>query len=275
MAGPTSSVFQPPKKRLFRNIPLWSAFQDGPLQTSARKSDPQAWDAAGSIINVQSGSESDSGVNGPAMQRQEPFPHGDSDAAGGACSVALSTNRTITEDNAAGRSAFDAGSQRSTATTGTFEISETPSMTQKIRCPAHYSVVRVLGKRSVAERPRYLTLCWITPQEDEAANSDPSHHFRLYDKKISRDLAQFERRSTLRPRKHNPTGNDLNPSRCRKRPKTHVTVSTPQNLTFLSRQVEDDLFLDSDVHSVDLQLIQIEDLSSDRLINGPFPQRIP
>ncbi|OAG41486.1 SCY1-like protein [Fonsecaea monophora] len=107
MENATPSVLQTPKERLFKNIPQWSAFQDRPLQTSVRKSGLHGWDAAGSIIDPVSGSDSDSGVDGVAMQRQVSLLHEDSDAAGKVCRVGPSTHPTITEDTTVGRSAFD------------------------------------------------------------------------------------------------------------------------------------------------------------------------
>ena len=97
-----------------------------------------------------------------------------------------------------------------------------------------------MGKRLYAERLQYLVLCWMHPLESEPSDSDLDHRFREYDEKISRDLAQQERPSTLRSRK---------------RQRTHSIASASQNSTYPSRQVVEDLFLDVDVRSVDLNPI--------------------
>jgi hypothetical protein len=102
------------------------------------------------------------------------------------------------------RPTFGAAPHLSTGNADSLEIPETPSVTEKMRCPVHPSVVRVVGKRLDAERPRYLILCWMYPQEGETANSDLDRRFREYDEKISRDLAQQQRLPTLRSRKHFP-----------------------------------------------------------------------
>ena len=54
-----------------------------------------------------------------------------------------------------------------------------------------------MDKRLDTERPQYLVLYWMYPQEGEAANSGLHRHFREYDEKVSRDLALQERLSTL------------------------------------------------------------------------------
>jgi hypothetical protein len=94
----------------------------------------------------------------------------------------------------------------------------------------------------------------MCPPEGEAANSDLDLRFREYDEKISRDLAQQERLSTLRSRKHFPA-DDRNPGQSRKRQRTHATASASQKHTYPSRQVVEDLFLDVDVRSMDLNPI--------------------
>jgi hypothetical protein len=185
-----------------------------------------------------------------------------------------------------GRPTFDTAPRLSTGNADSFEIPETPSVTETVRCPVllkgwlspalslevksasiykrsrdpggwecisslsfqqvHPSVVRVVGKRLDTEQPRYLVLCWIYPQEGEAANSDLDRRFREYDKKISRDLAQQERLTTLRSRKHSLARDNQNSHRAQKRPKTNTT-SASLNHTCPSRQVEENIFLDTDV----------------------------
>ena len=115
-------------------------------------------------------------------------------------------------------------------------------------------MVRVVGKRLDAEQPRYLVLCWMYPPDGEADNFDLDRRFREYDEKISRDLAQQQRLSTLRSRKH-PADDHQNPDRSRKRQRSHATASASQNRSCPSRQVVEDLFLDVDVRSVDLNPI--------------------
>lgn len=254
MAGTTSWVVQTPRKTLFKNIPSWSAFRDEPLQISARTAGLGASEAAELVVQTEGGSESDSDVAGVTMQHSVLLDE-HSDAADKVRRVAHSANPTRTEDNATGSPTFDTAPHLSTGNADLLEIPETPSVTEEMRCPVHPSVVRVMGKRLNAERPRYLVLCWMHPPEGEAAHSDLDRRFREYDEKISRVLARQKRLSTLRSRKHYPA--DDHESRPRKRPKTLVTASASQNHSYPSRQVEEDFFLDSDVHSVDLSPIYL------------------
>jgi hypothetical protein len=112
---------------------------------------------------------------------------------------------------------------------------------------------RIVSLGSV--RRHYLVLCWMLPPEGEAANSNLDRHFREYGEKGSRDLARQERLSTLRSRKRFPTDDHQNPGRSRKRQKTLATTSASQNHTYPSHQVVEDLLLDVDVRSVDLNPI--------------------
>jgi hypothetical protein len=95
--------------------------------------------------------------------------HEDSDAAS-EVRMAHFTNRTRTEAITVGKSTFDAAPQHSTGNTDSFEIPETPSATEKMRCPVHPSVMRVMDERLDLGRPQYLVLCWMYPPEGEAAN---------------------------------------------------------------------------------------------------------
>lgn len=115
--------------------------------------------------------------------------------------------------------------------------------------------MRVIEKRLGAERPGYLVLYWVYSCEGEAANSKLDRHLREYDEKISRDRLQRERLSTLRPRKHSPTRESQDSNQTYKRAKTKATARVSQNHTCPSRQVEEDLFLDADVCSLDLEPI--------------------
>jgi len=178
-------------------MPWWSAFRDEPLQISVGTSGQGPSDATGLVV------ESDSDVTGAIMQHP----------VYSACPIR-------TEDAVTGRPECHAAPHLSTGYTYSFEIPETPPMPEKIRCPVNPSVVRVLGKRLHAERPQYLVLCWMYPLESEAADSDLDHRFREYDEKISRNLVQQERLSTLRSRK---------------RRRTHATASASQNSTYPSR----------------------------------------
>lgn len=119
-----------------------------------------------------------------------------------------------------------------------------------------FSLVRVMDKQLDSERPQYLVLGCMYPQEGEAVNSKFECHFREYDEKVSRDLAQQERLSTLRSWNHFPTDHRQNPDRARKRRRTGASERNLQNYTHPSRQVEENLFLDSDVRSVVLEPIQ-------------------
>lgn len=183
-----------------------------------------------------------------------------SDPADKACRVAHSASPLRTEDIATGGPTFDPAPHLSTGNADSFEIPETPSVPEKTRCPEHPSVVRVVGKRLHTKRPQYLVLCWMHPPESGASDSDLDHRFREYDEKVSRDLAQQERLSTLRSGKqlklqlkHFPA--DQNPGRSRKRQRTRAAASASQNHAYPSRQVVEDLFLDMDVRSVDLNPI--------------------
>jgi hypothetical protein len=169
--------------------------------------------------------------------------------------VAPSANRTRTEDVATGRPTFDTAPQLSIGNADSLEIPETPSATEKMLCPVHPTVVRVVDKRLIAERPQYLVLCWMHPREGEAASSELDRHFREYDEKVSRDLVRQERLSTLRARKHIPTDGHQNPDRARKRVRIQTTASVSQNRTYISRQVVEDRYLDLDACSVDLNPI--------------------
>jgi hypothetical protein len=251
MAGTVSSVAQTPRKTPFKKIPWWSAFQDEPLQTSASTSGPQDSDAAGLVVEAESDSERDSGGDRPTTRHPLSLLDENSEV----CNVVPSANRTRTEDVAAGRPTFDTAPQLSTGNADSFETPETPSATEKMLCPVHPSVVRVMDKRLDAERPQYLVLCWIYPREGEAASSELDRHFREYDEKVSRDLVRQERLSTLRVRKRIPTEGHQNPDRARKRARMQTTASASQNRTYPSRQVAEDLFLDVDVRSVALNPI--------------------
>lgn len=262
MAGTTSSVARTPRKTPFKKIPWWSAFQNGPLQTSGRPSGPQSSDATGLVTEAESDFETDSNVVVATMQHPVALLDEDSDVASEVRSVvrsvAPSATRPKTEGITAGRSAFDLASQPSTCNTGSFEIPETPSAAEERRCPVHPSVVRVVDKRLDAKRPQYLVLCWMYPQEGGASDSELDRHFQGYDKKVSQDLARQERLSTLRARKkHMPTDGHQNPDQSRKKARIQTAASafTSQNHTYHSRQVDEDLFLDVGVRSVDLNLI--------------------
>ena len=148
------------------------------MQVSAGTSGLKGSDAAGSVVEVKSDFESDSDVDRATMQHPVLLPDEDSDAANEVCSVASSANRIKTENIAAGRLTFDAASQPSTGNADSVEIPETPSVAEKMRCPVHPSVVRVIGKWSDAERPRYLVLCWLYSQEGGAVNPDLDSRFR-------------------------------------------------------------------------------------------------
>jgi len=86
------------------------------------------------------------------------------------------------------RPTFGAASHLSTGSADSFEIPETLSVNEKMRCPVHPSVVRVVGKRLDVEQPQYLVMWWMYPQEGQAANSDLDRRFREYDEKISQAL---------------------------------------------------------------------------------------
>lgn len=152
-----------------------------------------------------------------------------------------------TEDIAAGRPIFDAGSQSSKDNANSFEIPETPEATDQRPCPTPPLVVRVMGRRLDETQLQYLVLCWMYPQEDEAAYTTLNRHCRDYDEKISRGLAQQKRLSTLRSWKHFRARDRENSSLARKRLKTNTTVSASQNHTSISCQGVENLFLDPDV----------------------------
>jgi hypothetical protein len=158
-------------------------------------------DAGGLVVETESDSESDSDIAGATIQHPVLLLDEHSDAADKVYRVTHSANSTRTEVIAMGKPTFDAAPHLSTGDADSFEIPEIPLVTEKMQCLVHPSVVRVMGKRLYAERPRYLVLCWMHPPEDEAAHSDLDHHFREYDERISRDLARQERLSTLRSRK--------------------------------------------------------------------------
>lgn len=153
----------------------------------------------------------------------------------------------------AGRVALGAIPPSPPESIGSVEIPETPSGTDQW-CHTDPSVVRVMGKRLGAERPGYLVLCWVYSCEGEEANSKLDRHLREYDEKISRDRLRQERLSTLRRRKHSPTRESQDSNQTCKRAKTKATARvSSQNHTYPSRQVEEDLFLDADVCSLDLE----------------------
>jgi hypothetical protein len=223
------------------------------LQISGRTSGLKTSDAAGLVVETESNSENDNDIAGATMQHPVLLLDEHSDAADKVYRVTHSANSTRTEVIATGKPTFDAAPHLSTRDADSFEIPETPSVTEKMQCPVHPSVVRVMGKQLYEERLRYLVLCWMHPPENEAAHSDLDRHFREYDEKIVRDLARQERLSTLRSQKRFPTNNYE--YRSRKRQKTLVTASASQNFAYPSRQVEEEFFLDSNVRSVDLSLI--------------------
>jgi hypothetical protein len=244
MAGTVSSVAQTPRKTPFKSIPWWSACQDEPLQILTSTSGPQDSDTAGLVVEAESDSERDSDGDRPTTRHPLSLLDENSDAASEVCSVAPSANRTGTEGVATGRPTFDTAPQLSTSNADSFKIPERPSATEKMLCPVHPSVVRVMDKRLDAERPQYLVLCWMYPREGEAANSDVDRHFREYDEKVSRDLAREERLSTLRARKRIRKDGRQNPDRARKRARIQTTAFASQTRTYPSRQVVEDLFLD-------------------------------
>lgn len=88
--------------------------------------------------------------------------------------------------------------------------------------------------------------------EGEAASSKLDRHLREYDEKISRDRLRQNRLSTLRRRIYSPTGESQGTNQTRKRAKTKATARLSQNHNYPSRQVEEDLFLDAVVCSLDL-----------------------
>ena len=162
-----------------------------------------------------------------------------SDAADKVCRMAHSANPARTEDIATGGQTFDPTPHLSTGNADSFEIPETPSVPEKLRCPVHPSVVRVVSKRLHAKRPQYLVLCWMHPPESEVADSDLDRRFREYDEKVSRDLAQQERLSTLRSGKQlklqlKRFPADQIPGRSRKRQRTHAAASASQNRAYPS-----------------------------------------
>lgn len=157
-------------------------------------------------------------------------------------------------DAIAGGSTLDGIPPSTSETADSFEISETPSATEQPRCPADPEVVRAMGKRLDTGSAGYLVLCWVYPHEGEAVASDSHRCFRDYDQKILRDAARRERLSALRPRKRSRSPESQGSSQTRKKPRSNGSVSTSQSQTYPSRQVEDHLFLDSDV-SLDLELI--------------------
>lgn len=101
----------------------------------------------------------------------------------------------------AGSSTLNAIPLPTSETADSFEIPETPSATELLRCPVDPEVVRVMGKRTDTGRAGYLVLCWMYPYEGEAVASDSARCFRDYDQKIVRDAVRHERLSALWLRK--------------------------------------------------------------------------
>lgn len=159
---------------------------------------------------------------------------------------------TKPSSDGAGRVTQGAVPPSSPESIGPVEIPETPSETEQW-WHTDPSVVRVMGKRLGAERPGYLVLCWMYSSEGEAANSKLDRRLREYDEKISRDRLRQSRLSTLRRRKHSPTRESQGTDQTRKRAKTKATARSSQNHNYPLRQVEEDLFLDADVCSLDLE----------------------
>lgn len=159
-----------------------------------------------------------------------------------------SFSSTATSESAAGCLGPDTTSQSSKKTTDSVEIPETPPATEELRYPEAPSVVGVKGKRLDTKRPQYLVLCWIDPREEHVANHDLARRCREYDERVSRDVAQRERLSTLRSRKHTRTQDQLNAGQSRKKAKINGATSTSDDRTCSSRQVGEYIFLDSDSH---------------------------
>ena len=69
-----------------------------------------------------------------------------SDAVDKVYRVAHSANNIRTETVTTGRYVYDAAPHLFTGDADSFEILETPSVTEKMQCSVHPSVVRVIGK---------------------------------------------------------------------------------------------------------------------------------
>jgi len=137
MACTASSVVQTLRKTPFKNIPSWSAFQDGPLQILGRTPGLGASDAAGLVVvETESDSESDRDVAGATKQHTVLLLDEHSDAAGKACSMAPSANPTRTKDIAMRRPVLDAAPHLSTGNTDSFEFPETLSVTKEDSVPS-------------------------------------------------------------------------------------------------------------------------------------------
>lgn len=198
----------------------------------------------------------DDGEEDWVMERRPALLSGDDGQARVGPSIRPSSGNcgSCTEPSSDGAGRFTQGAvpPSSPESIGPVEIPETPSGTEHW-WHTNLSVVRVMGKRLDAERPGYLVLCWIDSCEGEAANSKIDRHLREYDEKISRDRLRQKRLSTLRRRKHFPTRESQGTDQTCKRAKTKATARSPQNHKYPSRQVEEDLFLDADVCSLDLE----------------------
>lgn len=166
-----------------------------------------------------------------------------------------SYSSTATSESAAGRLGPDTTSQSSKKTTDSVEIPVTPPATKELRYHEAPSVVGVKGKRLDTKRSQYLVLCWMDPREEHVANPDLARRCREYDERISRDVAQRERLSTLRSRKHTRTQDPQNAGQSRKKAKTNGATSTSDDRTCSSRQVGEYVFLDSDIHSASIVAI--------------------
>jgi hypothetical protein len=151
--------------------------------------------------------------------------------------------------NITGRSTLGTASRSTSETADSLEIPETPSVTAQSLCPADPAVVRVMGKRLDNGRPGYLVLCWVYPYEGEAVTAELDRRLQDYDEKISSDIARQERLSTLRSQKRFWTMESQDSNQPCKKHKTNASVSTSRNHTHPCRQVQENLFLDSDVCS--------------------------